>query len=147
MEIDVKTLIDRIELHIAKMGMSKEMFYKDSGISSASFSQWNTGIHKPTLKKVTAAAKTLGVSVEYLLGNADTVDGVVFSDGTGYGGGFGSGSGFGDGSGYGVPIPEFDQKEKSPTPEGVGRIPGYEDLNEENKIKAKDFIAFLLSQQ
>lgn len=40
-----------------------------------------------------------------------------------------------------------EQKEKSPTPEGVGRIPGYEDLNEENKIKAKDFIAFLLSQQ
>ena len=40
-----------------------------------------------------------------------------------------------------------DQKEKSPTPEGVELIPGYEDLSEENKIKAKDFIAFLLSQQ
>ena len=40
-----------------------------------------------------------------------------------------------------------EQKEKSPTPDGVELIPGYEDLSEENKIKAKDFIAFLLSQQ
>ena len=40
-----------------------------------------------------------------------------------------------------------EQKEKSPTPEGAELIPGYEDLSEENKIKAKDFIAFLLSQQ
>ena len=40
-----------------------------------------------------------------------------------------------------------DQKEKSPTPEGVELIPGYEDLSEENKAKARDFIAFLLSQQ
>lgn len=40
-----------------------------------------------------------------------------------------------------------DQTEKSPTPEGAEPIPGYEDLSEENKAKAKDFIAFLLSQQ
>ena len=40
-----------------------------------------------------------------------------------------------------------EQKEKSSTPEGVEQIPGYEDLSEENKAKAKDFIAFLLSQQ
>ena len=38
-------------------------------------------------------------------------------------------------------------KEKSSTPDGVEQIPGYEDLSEENKAKAKDFIAFLLSQQ
>lgn len=42
---------------------------------------------------------------------------------------------------------EPDQKEKSPTPNGAELIPGYEDLSEENKIKAKDFVAFLLSQQ
>lgn len=41
----------------------------------------------------------------------------------------------------------YDQKEKSPTPEGAEQIPGYEDLSEENKVKARDFIAFLLSQQ
>ena len=42
---------------------------------------------------------------------------------------------------------EVEEKEKSPTPEGVEQIPGYEDLSEENKAKARDFIAFLLSQQ
>ena len=42
---------------------------------------------------------------------------------------------------------EIEEKEKSPTPEGVEQIPGYEDLSEENKAKARDFIAFLLSQQ
>lgn len=41
----------------------------------------------------------------------------------------------------------IEEKEKSPTPDGVEQIPGYEDLSEENKAKAKDFIAFLLSQQ
>lgn len=40
-----------------------------------------------------------------------------------------------------------EQKEKSSTPEGAELIPGYEDLSEENKAKARDFIAFLLSQQ
>jgi hypothetical protein len=39
------------------------------------------------------------------------------------------------------------QKEKTPTPDGAEAIPGYEDLSEENKAKARDFIAFLLSQQ
>lgn len=39
------------------------------------------------------------------------------------------------------------QKEKSSTPEGAELIPGYEDLSDENKAKARDFIAFLLSQQ
>lgn len=41
---------------------------------------------------------------------------------------------------------EVEQKE-NPTPESVEFIPGYEDLSEENKVKARDFIAFLLSQQ
>lgn len=40
-----------------------------------------------------------------------------------------------------------DQKEKSSAPESAELIPGYEDLSDENKAKARDFIAFLLSQQ
>jgi transcriptional regulator with XRE-family HTH domain len=52
---------------------------------------------------------------------------------------------------FGLPENYFDsfkgKKEKSPTPEGAGLIPGYEDLSDENKAKARDFIAFLLSQQ
>lgn len=41
---------------------------------------------------------------------------------------------------------ESEQKE-NPAPESAELIPGYEDLSEENKAKARDFIAFLLSQQ
>lgn len=54
-------------MRCASLGMSKEDFYKASGISSASFSQWNTGIHAPTKKKLAQAANVLGVSLEYLL--------------------------------------------------------------------------------
>lgn len=71
MEIDVKLLLDRIEKSIAIKQMTKEEFYAQSRISSASFSQWNTGVHKPTLKKIFAAAETLGVEIDYLLGRTD----------------------------------------------------------------------------
>ena len=54
-------------MRITELGMGKEEFYKKSGISSASFSQWNTGMHAPTKKKIAQAALALNVSVEYLL--------------------------------------------------------------------------------
>lgn len=40
-----------------------------------------------------------------------------------------------------------EQKEKSPAPEGAERIPGYSDLSEENKVKAREYIALLLGSQ
>lgn len=59
-------------MRITELGMSKEEFYKKSGISSASFSQWNTGMHAPTKKKIAQAALALNVSVEYLLTGNET---------------------------------------------------------------------------
>jgi hypothetical protein len=41
----------------------------------------------------------------------------------------------------------IDTKEKSPTSEDVGLIPGYSDLSEENKVKAREYIALLLGSQ
>lgn len=64
---EVDAILKRMEIRMAELGMSKEDFYELSGISSASFSQWNTGAHKPTKKKLAQAAKTLDVSLEYLL--------------------------------------------------------------------------------
>lgn len=66
-DFDVKSVIARIELLLAQKEMSKEEFYAKSGISSASYSQWNTLTHKPTQKKLGAAANCLGVSLDYLL--------------------------------------------------------------------------------
>ena len=64
---EISAMLTRIEIRMAELGMSKEEFYEKSGISSASFSQWNTGVHKPTKKKLGQAAAALSVSLEYLL--------------------------------------------------------------------------------
>ena len=68
---DVKSMIRRIESVLVQKGMSKEEFYTKSGVSSASYSQWNTGTHKPTSKKIFAMAECLGVSVQYLTGEEE----------------------------------------------------------------------------
>ena len=72
--MDTLAIIKRIEIRLSEIGMSKADFYRQSGISSASFSQWNTGVHNPTEKKLQAAAECLGVSLEYLLGKETKKD-------------------------------------------------------------------------
>lgn len=74
MQIDVPGMLARIELRMAELNMSKQSFYEKSGISSASFSQWNTGAYKPSVKKIKSAAKALDTSVEYLLTGAGPGD-------------------------------------------------------------------------
>jgi transcriptional regulator with XRE-family HTH domain len=64
--MDTLAIIKRIELRLTELGMSKADFYKLSGISSASYSQWNTGKYKPSESKLRSAAECLGVSFEYL---------------------------------------------------------------------------------
>ena len=71
--MDTLAIIKRIEMRITELGMSKADFYKISGISSASYSQWNTGLYKPSEKKLRSAAECLGVSYEYLaFGHSET---------------------------------------------------------------------------
>nr|DAI97638.1 MAG TPA: transcriptional repressor DicA [Caudoviricetes sp.] len=67
MQIDTKRVLRRIELRLTEIDMEKGEFYAKSGISSGSYSQWNTEAHQPSLKKLRAAASVLGVSLEYLL--------------------------------------------------------------------------------
>lgn len=74
MQIDVPGMLSRIELRMAELNMSKQLFYEKSGISSASFSQWNTGAYKPSVKKIKSAAKALDTSVDYLLTGAGPGD-------------------------------------------------------------------------
>ena len=74
MQIDVPGMLLRIELRMAELNMSKQSFYEKSGISSASFSQWNTGAYKPSVKKFKSAAKALDTSVDYLLTGAGPGD-------------------------------------------------------------------------
>ena len=67
MQIDTSSVLRRIEIRLAEIEMPKQVFYEISGISSGSYSQWNTGMHSPSLKKLQKAALVLGVPVEYLL--------------------------------------------------------------------------------
>lgn len=64
--MDNLAIIKRIEIRLSEINMSKAEFYKLSGISSASLSQWRTGIYNPTRKKLESAAECLGLSYEYL---------------------------------------------------------------------------------
>lgn len=65
--MNVKVILRRIEDRLIALGMSKEEFYKLSGISSATYSYWNTGKYNPTPKKLKSAAEVLGVTYEYLV--------------------------------------------------------------------------------
>lgn len=65
--MDTLAIIKRIEVKLIETGMSKAEFYEKSGISSASYSQWNTGLYNPSKRKLESAAKCLGTTYEYLV--------------------------------------------------------------------------------
>lgn len=64
--MDTLAIIKRIEVRLSEIGMSKAQFYKQSGISSASYSQWKTGLYNPSEAKLRSAAECLGISYDFL---------------------------------------------------------------------------------
>lgn len=64
--MDTLAIIKRIELRLAELSMSKAEFYEKSGISSASYSQWNKGKYKPSPAKLKKASVVLSVDFDYL---------------------------------------------------------------------------------
>lgn len=60
-------IVNRINALLAEKGISKQDFYKDCGITSASYSLWNTGKTTPRKKNLDAIATYLGTSTDYLL--------------------------------------------------------------------------------
>ena len=65
--MDTLSIVKRIDLRLVELGISKSEFYKRSGISSASYSQWNTGKYNPSPDKLRKASDFLGVSYDYLV--------------------------------------------------------------------------------
>ena len=59
-------IVARINALLAEKGISKKQFYKDCGITSATFSLWNTGKTFPREKTLKVIADYLGTTVEYL---------------------------------------------------------------------------------
>ena len=64
--MDTLSIVGRIESLLKELHMSKGEFYRQTGISSASFSQWRSGVYNPSEKNLRSAAAVLGVSYEYL---------------------------------------------------------------------------------
>ena len=71
--MDVSTILKRIELRRIELGMSKTEFYEKSGISSATYSQWNTNTFQPSRRKLMAAASALKMTYEELVGEETTI--------------------------------------------------------------------------
>lgn len=60
-------IVNRINALLAEKGIQKRDFYRDCGITSASYSLWNTGKTTPRKKNLDIIARYLGTSTDYLL--------------------------------------------------------------------------------
>lgn len=70
--MDVSKILKKIEMRRIELGISKKEFYEKSGISSATYSQWNTGTFQPSKRKLMAAASALKMSFEELVGQSES---------------------------------------------------------------------------
>lgn len=57
-------LVRIVEAELSRRGISKAEFYKSTGISSATFSQWRSGQYDPSPSKVEAIEEFLNVHFE-----------------------------------------------------------------------------------
>ena len=60
-------IFSRINGLLAEKGISKRDFYRDCGITSASYSLWNTGKTTPRMKNLEVIANYLETTTDYLL--------------------------------------------------------------------------------
>lgn len=60
--MDGVTIVRIIESELSRRGISKEQFYSDCGISSATLSQWRTGKYFPSVAKLQVIQQYLGIS-------------------------------------------------------------------------------------
>lgn len=67
-------MVARINSLIAAKGISKQEFYKNCNITSATLSQWNTGKTQPRGRTLKVIAEFLGTTVEYLLSGDERED-------------------------------------------------------------------------
>jgi transcriptional regulator with XRE-family HTH domain len=65
--LDKSPIVIRINSLLAKKGITKAEFYEKCALTSASYSQWNTGKTKPRLQTIERIAEFLRVPSEYLL--------------------------------------------------------------------------------
>lgn len=59
--------IDKINLHLTRLGMSGADLEREIGVSNSVYSQWNTKSTKPSKKNLIKVAKLFGVDVAELM--------------------------------------------------------------------------------
>lgn len=66
-KVDTQLLVKQIELYCASNRISKGEFSDNTGISSATLSQWRKGQYGPSEKSIKAIEDYLGMPIEALL--------------------------------------------------------------------------------
>lgn len=73
-KIDPVQLAKQIDVYCAANGISKSEFYAETGISSATLSQWRKNIYNPNEKSIVAIENFTNMPIEALLGGRPTKD-------------------------------------------------------------------------
>ena len=60
--LDGLAFVQMVEFELAKRGIQKERFYKESGISSATMSQWRKRIYSPSSAAIKKIENYLGIT-------------------------------------------------------------------------------------
>ena len=66
-DLDVGAVLRKIDSCLAAQGKKKQEFYTATGISSASYSQWNKGVCVPSQLSLAKAAEFLGMTYDELV--------------------------------------------------------------------------------
>ena len=72
MSIDGKEFADAIDRYCEGNNVLKDEFFRATGITSASLSQWRTGKVQPSLKKIRTVEKYIGMQMEQILNGFQT---------------------------------------------------------------------------
>lgn len=59
-----REVVQIVETELSKRWIGKAKFYKESGISSATFSQWRTGVYDPSPEMIKRIEDYLGIKLD-----------------------------------------------------------------------------------
>lgn len=67
------TTVERIQQKLDEKGIKPAKMSKDLGFSNGLFSQWKSGLQKPSAEKIEKIAEYLNCSVDYLMGKEKSI--------------------------------------------------------------------------
>lgn len=116
--MDGPTIVKLVETELKSRKIPKAEFYRETKISSTTFSQWRNGLYSPSTSSIKAIEDFLGIEVKYSVSISKNEQKETADPKAG-----GSGESLED------------------------IIPGYDLLTEQNKARLRDYAAVLLAAQ